>query len=425
LLFGQGKLQEAIPLLERHKATLTDLEKQAIGELAAHYQAQVIPQVANAIPPNKEEGTVEMEHTKAPKVVGLAMVKNEQDVIEPFIRHNIRFLDRLIVLDNGSVDDTRQILASLEQEFDNLTIIDDQQFGLTHSEHMTRLLHRCQASFAADYVVSLDADEFLDMPDRSSFHAMVAQIPSGGYGLIPWCTFVLTPDSVSKVADDPLRSIEWRRRHELPLFWKAILRLDGGLATDIVIEQGNHNARSTLGRALPVVALDSLRLLHYPVRSQDQFLSKTVVGWMAYLAKDVHAVERGQGAHCYANFKLIANGQSIDLKKLCDLSMSFAQSPRAIDWNVDVVHETTHLVYERRYSSGKFLGALEMIARSWEQSLTGPGRHAAPGLDAGAIGTTERVATSQQMKLAIEAPKIEHLVEQLFKMNSLELALHP
>ena len=47
-----------------------------------------------------------------PKVIGLSMVKNDQDIIEPMLRHNAALLDALIVLDNGSVDDTRVIAVA-------------------------------------------------------------------------------------------------------------------------------------------------------------------------------------------------------------------------------------------------------------------------------------------------------------------------
>jgi glycosyltransferase involved in cell wall biosynthesis len=306
---------------------------------------------------------------RVPKVAGIAMVKNEQDVIEAFVRHNIGLFDHLIVLDNGSVDDTRLILAKLAAEFRNLVVADDEQFGYTQSEQMTRLLHESQAVFAADFVVPLDADEFLDSADLNAFYGALEQIPAGGFGLIPWCTFVLSPDSVDSAACDPPRSMVWRRRVESPAYYKAILRLDGSSPADLEIEQGNHAVRSTSGRTLPAVRLSGLRLLHYPVRSRDQLIAKSVVGWMAYLAKDADAVERGQGIHWYSNFKRIADGQSIDLKQLCEMSFLYAQHPRIIDWNSDLVQETPQLNYERRYSEGRYAGSLELIVRSWERSL--------------------------------------------------------
>jgi glycosyltransferase involved in cell wall biosynthesis/predicted negative regulator of RcsB-dependent stress response len=302
------------------------------------------------------------------KIVGISMVKNEQDVIEAFVRHNLTLLDYLIVLDNGSVDDTKQILAKLSSELKNLAVIDDTRFGYTQSERMTGLLRQSQALLKAGFVIPLDADEFLDAADKTSLLALLNQIPHGGCALIPWCTFVLTPESVNETGD-PLRSMVWRRRDELPRYHKVIIRLDGDSAEDLVIEQGNHNARAVSGREIPLVALQGLRLLHYPVRGREQFVAKSVVGWMAYLARDRRAIEHGQGVHWRENFDRIATGSAMTDEMLCERSMLYAQRSRAIDWKADVVRDAPKLNYTRAYSSGAFLGALELIARSWEQSL--------------------------------------------------------
>jgi len=299
------------------------------------------------------------------------MVKNEQDIIEAFVRHNIRLLDYLIVLDNGSIDDTGNILSKLAQEIGNLVVCQDKTFAYTQSESMTRLLQECQRRFSADYVVPLDADEFLEADDRASLLGILTQIPEGGFGLVPWRTFVLTPESVNAAMDDIPRSMRWRRRQELPAYRKAILRPNGRPATDVIIEQGNHAVRSKSGSAIPGVMLCGLSLLHFPVRSRDQFVAKSVVGWMAYLAKDAHAVQRGEGIHWRDNFVRIASGQSVDLPMLCEMSLLYAQNPRTVDWDSDVVREAPQLHYARRYSTGKYLGSIEMIVRSWEQSVTG------------------------------------------------------
>ena len=47
--------------------------------------------------------------------------KNEQDIIEPFVRHTLRFCDQLIILDN-SLDDSKRILDQLAVEFPQLTL---------------------------------------------------------------------------------------------------------------------------------------------------------------------------------------------------------------------------------------------------------------------------------------------------------------
>lgn len=50
-------------------------------------------------------------HTEALRelIVGLYIVKNEADIIEPMVRHNLAFLDRLHVVDYEGSDGTIRI----------------------------------------------------------------------------------------------------------------------------------------------------------------------------------------------------------------------------------------------------------------------------------------------------------------------------
>ncbi|MCL2877457.1 MAG: HAD-IA family hydrolase [Acidobacteria bacterium] len=309
------------------------------------------------------------------RIAAIAMVKNEQDIIEPFVRHNIRFLDHMMVLDNGSVDDTRPILKKLNAEFSNLMVVSDDSFGYTQSERMTLLLNRSQAIFPADFVVLLDADEFICCTDPASFADVLARIPSGGFGMVAWSTFVLTPkmlSSLGKDEEDHFRAMTWRRRVEWEPYHKAIVRLDGNSAADVLITQGNHSVCSARGVVLAHVFLPELKLCHYPVRSREQLIAKAVVGWMAYLAKDPLASLNSAGFQWRDNFQAIANGAYIDDSVLCEASILYSQSPRNVNWDEDVIQEPNQLVYERRYSTGRSMDAIQLIVRSWQQSIAGP-----------------------------------------------------
>ena len=48
------------------------------------------------------------------QIFSISMVKNEMDVIESFVRYNLNILDGMIILDNGSTDDTLKILKLLQ-----------------------------------------------------------------------------------------------------------------------------------------------------------------------------------------------------------------------------------------------------------------------------------------------------------------------
>src|SRR4051794_28535267 len=167
------------------------------------------------------------ERPREVRVISLSMVKNEQDIIEPFVRHNAALLDCMIVLDHASVDETRRILIECARELGSVVVADAEGFSYTQAERMTRLLHYCQTAFFADYVLLLDADEFLGVADRASLLAALETIPPDGVGLLPWRTFVPIPGELAAAAEDPPRTLRWRRASEQPQFYKVVLRLDG------------------------------------------------------------------------------------------------------------------------------------------------------------------------------------------------------
>jgi glycosyltransferase involved in cell wall biosynthesis len=198
------------------------------------------------------------------------MVKNEQDIIEPFIRHNRRFLDAMIIVDNASVDGTRGIAVRCARELGGIIVTDSESFAYTQGEQITRLLHHCQAAFFADFVFFLDADEFISVRDREELGTKLQAIQAGGVGLMPWRTFILDPalgDSAAQALDPP-RTIRRRRTLERPLFRKAVLRLDGACRPDLVVWQGLHNVVTKSGDMLPAIDLDDLPLFHFPVRGR-------------------------------------------------------------------------------------------------------------------------------------------------------------
>ncbi|MBQ1762801.1 MAG: glycosyltransferase family 2 protein, partial [Aquincola sp.] len=56
------------------------------------------------------------EPTPPLSALALGMVKNEADIVEAFVRHNLHFVDLMVLLDNGSTDGTRDILEALQKE---------------------------------------------------------------------------------------------------------------------------------------------------------------------------------------------------------------------------------------------------------------------------------------------------------------------
>jgi hypothetical protein len=87
------------------------------------------------------------------------MVRDEGDVIEMTIRHLLdQGIDRVLVADNLSRDDTRSILDRIARSDGRVHVVDDNEPAYFQAAKMTRLA-RAAARAGADWVVPFDADE--------------------------------------------------------------------------------------------------------------------------------------------------------------------------------------------------------------------------------------------------------------------------
>jgi SAM-dependent methyltransferase len=316
-----------------------------------------------------DEIVIYTESVDQPRIVGISMVKNEQDIIEPFILHNIQFLDALIIADNGSSDATREIIKIYQAKVEGIFLVDIRRFGYTQAEHMTSMLLHCQTSFFADYLFLLDADEFISAPSRQSLEKSLGMIPQRGVGLMPWRTYVLRKGHEEEEAADVPRTMEYRREHEEPQFYKAVLRLGATCDPAIRVTQGNHDIIDEKGR-LPKVVLRDLPLLHYPIRNANQLTAKIVVGWNAYIKKNPKAHHSSEGFHWRSIFEKIATEGDSSIKSIAaTLSQNYATKYPVSATEVTLNHDPCLYRYKRAVSISAASEPIAIIARSWEQSL--------------------------------------------------------
>ena len=95
------------------------------------------------------------------KIVAVATARNEADIIEAFVRHNLAFCDAMIVLDHWSTDRTLTILKALQNEGLPLHVLKDRTQGYLQIVHMNKMIAMAVHDLCADWVVCLDADEII------------------------------------------------------------------------------------------------------------------------------------------------------------------------------------------------------------------------------------------------------------------------
>jgi glycosyltransferase involved in cell wall biosynthesis len=214
------------------------------------------------------------------RLVSITCVKNESDIVEAFVRHTHALVDQLIILDNGSTDNTPEILRSLEKDGLSLEIVDDPSPGKHQWKRMTRLMHEFAVErHKADWIVPLDIDEFIVTPEGADLHDLLAEAkgPVGQY----WRTYVPDPSNDKNEPNPALRIRHCLAEEYHP--WMKII-IPGNLASQsgAVITQGSHKLELN-GKLIDPLPIDSLRLAHIPIRSPEQFLAKVVIGHLQYM----------------------------------------------------------------------------------------------------------------------------------------------
>src|SRR5437588_11083699 len=91
------------------------------------------------------------------RLFGVAMVRNEADVIEAFVRHNLRVLDGLAIADHGSLDGTSEGLARLQAEGLPLRVGQAAEAAFVQSRHMTSVAREPLCCGTPDVVFALAA----------------------------------------------------------------------------------------------------------------------------------------------------------------------------------------------------------------------------------------------------------------------------
>jgi Glycosyl transferase family 2 len=215
------------------------------------------------------------------------MLRNEADIVESFVRHNLALLDALVVVDHGSTDGTSEILDALVAEGLPLEVARDASAGYLQSEIMTRAARHAFARHGADFCFTLDADEFLKAPHRDLLESVLSTLPEGLHAAMEWQTYVPEFDGSESV------SILARARRRLAAerhgLHKVIVARAFAEAPDAVISLGNHVVLPKADHPMteqPVkharISNEVVALAHVPVRGARQLTNKIVIGWLAH-----------------------------------------------------------------------------------------------------------------------------------------------
>jgi|GEM_PF-2011402 len=217
------------------------------------------------------------------RVVAISGVRNECDVIEAFVRHTTALVDHLMILDNGSTDGTREILASLVGEGLPITVKYSDSLGYSQSVWMTALMHEAAQDPEAEWILPLDADEFFSANVRELLSPGSAAPSRDRVMAIPLRTYL--PEGGSPCPVNPFLRAHRYLVHKAEN-WESKVIVPANIAreADVVLEQGNHMVSRNFSQLESEPVSDKFFIAHFPIRSLGQYSAKVAIGWLQYLA---------------------------------------------------------------------------------------------------------------------------------------------
>ena len=254
------------------------------------------------------------------KIFSISMVKNEADVIESFVRYNSNVMDGMIILDNGSTDDTLKILKQLKDEGLPIIIFEDTDREHEQAAKMSKLMIKSVEEFQADIVVPLDADEFIISSNKGNPRNILEKIGPNTYYHVKWRTFV--PDFNKN--DDFIPARITSARDSSKEMCKVIIPKELVKNYKVKLTFGNHNLvfDPKYNDVINSVINNDLRIAHFPIRSKEQLISKVAVGWIYTLSR--FGRPEGQNFHWKIMFNKLKENKEIVNQDLIDFAKKYS-----------------------------------------------------------------------------------------------------
>ena len=207
------------------------------------------------------------------RLISYTMVKNEEDIIEVFIRKNLEILDHMYISDNLSQDRTRRILNDLIDEGLPITIWDDLDPRHLQSKKTTNAYHKISQEDNFDGIFFIDSDEFL-LGNREE---IIKFFKVGNVYEVKRIRYVI--NNLEEDEKSFFKKMEYRLKN--PESSKSMIFHDKEEYKNIRIGEGNHYIYHH-GKALNHGLLN-LKIAHFPMRTKEQFIRKNLLGWLSLM----------------------------------------------------------------------------------------------------------------------------------------------
>jgi hypothetical protein len=269
------------------------------------------------------------------RIAGLTFVCNEDDILEQFVRHNIRFVDVLhVFVDIKSVDNSRKILTALLDE--GLPLVLEDAPAVHDIDPRALFVQR------NDYwaYVFIDDDEFLGGIAPDHFLSTLRRQEITSQIWLPWKTYLPNESCTPK---DPIK-LQKRRAREEPQYYKAVY-IRAGIETPHHIAEGAHSVTGIK----EVWRIQGAFLAHYPVRSYRQILLKYTASQFQHLFLLKFIKGKTHGWHLNKGFEDLVTKTSFSYEDLLREAYYYCSKAVRGNLSIDTLSDPVEVFGEKRY----------------------------------------------------------------------------
>lgn len=274
------------------------------------------------------------------KVYAFTLVKDEDDIIEDFIRYNSSVVDVFFIYDNGSSDNTLRIIEKLKQENYKIELfrgsVEFDQIEL--SNYLVKQICESKKYLAPDFIIGLDCDEFFIATGDRTVTEVIDSLSIDKNYTIDWRLYIL-----EQMENDgrffPEQTSSYRKaKREVTKVLVPFATIDD----DFIYLDGNHSVSE--GQAVATVSVEELKIAHYPIRSKTQYLKKMMYGYINRVLSKSYV--KGRSAQIERGFYYIKSKGKLTLEYLQDACLRYC--------NIDNDLSYTEIIKEKHSPFSSF-----------------------------------------------------------------------
>lgn len=236
----------------------------------------------------------------------IAQVRDEIDIMQPWLRHVDALFDKVFLIDHQSIDGTSAMLkqAVAQRPGWNYYLLDVKT--QLQAATATLIMHEAFAS-GVDFLFFLDGDEFIQVENRAELEGLLVNRPNPLIAAdMHWKNCIRKDLSSHPFSFDELMWIPEKNSNHKKIILPREQYIKNGHG--LKISHGNHSAFTETGKKLNSECIGTL--LHLPIRSRDQAIRKIILTVIAERGFGTRDPKRSE--HTYEMLRRIAQGELED-----------------------------------------------------------------------------------------------------------------